>query len=241
MYLLLLALDNEFDAGGEWKIYVYLAVAGVVGAICGIVTICVYYIGLFLVGGSVGFLLSWFLLAVINITYFQQHLYIPLLIAVAAGILCGIVTLIFQKWLVIIGTSVVGGFLMAWSIDYYLELGRMVYFLFLFAEHRGSLSLCWFSWLVLVVFVVLIIVGLIVQGAITGRKYNHKEDFKCMLSLPCNILIYLIISMLRFMQQEKIGKSRNSWIHGNMSVSNVIANVLYRLATEKSQRRLSSY
>ena len=193
MYLLLLALDNQFDAG-DWNLYVYLTVAGVVGAICGVITICVYYIGLFLAGGSVGFLLSWFLLAIINITYFQQHMYIPLLIAVAAGILCGIVTLIFQKWLVIIGTSVIGGFLMAWSIDYYLELGRMVYFLFLFAVQRGSLSLCWFSWLVLAVFVVLVIAGLIVQGAITGRKYNHKEDFKCMSVHLIYFIVYCSVS-----------------------------------------------
>lgn len=182
VYLLLLGLDDKFG-GGEWKIYLYIAVSCAVGAICGIITICVYYIGLFLAGGSVGFLLTWLLLALINIPYLQQHMYIPLLVAVAVGILCGIVTLIFQKWLVIVGTSVVGGFLMAWAIDYYLELGRMVYYLFLFAEHRGSLALCWFSWTVLVLFVVVSIIGMIVQGAVTGRKYNHKEHFKSMSSL----------------------------------------------------------
>ena len=207
MYLLLLALDDKFG-GGEWKIYVYIAVACVVGAICGIVTICIYYVGLFLAGGSVGFLLSWFLLALINIEYFQQHLYIPLLIAIGVGILCGIVTLIFQKWLVIVGTSVVGGFLISWSIDYYLELGRMIYYLFLFAEHRGSLSMCWFSWIILVIFVLVSIVGFIVQAAVTGRKYNHKEDFKRMLFYFYLVThtILSLISMLRLVQEERKSK-----------------------------------
>ena len=153
-------------------------VSGIIGIIAGLLTIGIYYIGLFLAGGSVGFLGTWFLLSVIDIGYFQTHVYIPFIIAIGVGIICGIITLVFQKWLVILGTSVIGAFLLMWSIDYYLELGQMIYFLFLFAEHRSMLKPCWFSWVVLVLFVILLVTGLIVQACVTGRKHDHKKDFE---------------------------------------------------------------
>lgn len=161
-----------------WKIYVAVGVAIVVGVICGLLTICIYYIGMFLAGGSVGFFIAWFILSAIDIGYFQTHIYIPFLIAVAAGIICGIITLIFQKWLVILGTSIIGGFLIIWSLDYYLELGQMIYFLFLFAENRSFFKPCWFSWTVAVLFVIIAIAGFILQALVTGRKYDHKKDFE---------------------------------------------------------------
>lgn len=153
-------------------------VSAVVGVILGIVTIGIYYIGLFLAGGSVGFLATWFLLSIIDISFFQTHVYVPLLVAVGVGVVCGIITLIFQKWLVILGTSVIGSFMIICSLDYYMELGQMIYYLFLFAVHRSMLQLCWFSWIMVVVFVILMVVGVILQACVTGRKYDHKKDFE---------------------------------------------------------------
>ena len=131
---------------------------------------------MFLAGGSVGFLISWFLLSVIDIQYLQTHIYIPFLVAIGVGVVCGIITLIFQKWPVIIGTSVIGAFLVTWSIDYYLELGLMVYYLLLFAENRHNIKPCWYSWTVIVFFVLIAIAGFILQAVVTGRKYDHKKD-----------------------------------------------------------------
>lgn len=175
-YFILLALIGDFSV--RWHIYAVSIASAIVGVILGILTIGIYYIGMFLAGGSVGFLATWFLLSVIDISFFQTHVYVPLLIAIGVGIVCGIITLIFQKWLVILGTSVIGGFLIIWSLDYYLELGQMIYFLFLFAAHRSMLKPCWFSWCIVVIFVILMIVGVIVQACVTGRKYDHKKDFE---------------------------------------------------------------
>ena len=174
-YFAVLAFLVDVDA--TWKIYLALGVTIVVGAIVGFITIAIYYIGMFLAGASVGFLITWFLLSVIDIQYLQTHIWIPFLVAIGVGIVCGIVTLIFQKWPVIIGTSVIGAFLISWSIDYYLELGLMIYFLLLFAENRSNLNPCWYSWTIIGFFVLIGIAGLILQGAVTGRKYDHKKDF----------------------------------------------------------------
>lgn len=175
-YFTMLAFMNDLDA--SWKIYVTVIVTVIVGVVIGMLTICIYYIGMFLAGGSVGFLATWFLLSAIDIEYFQTHIWIPFLIAIFIGIVCGVITLIFQKWLVIFGTSIIGAFLICWSIDYYLELGLMIYYLFLFAENRSDIKPCWYSWTIAGLFLLVAVAGFILQGAVTGRKYDHKKDFK---------------------------------------------------------------
>ena len=173
-YLTFLAIFVDED--GRWKLPVLLVVTAVVGVVTGFITIAIYYIGMFLAGASVGFLITWFLLAVIDIQYLQTHIWIPFLAAVGVGVVCGIVTLIFQKWPVIIGTSIIGAFLLSWSIDYYLELGLMMYYLLLFAENREDIKPCWYSWAIIPLFAVVALAGLILQGTVTGRKYDHKKD-----------------------------------------------------------------
>lgn len=179
------------DHDGEWKLYATLAVTAVVGVAIGFITIAIYYIGMFLAGASLGFLIVWFFLSVIDIQYLQDNIWIPLLVALAVGIVCGIITLIFQKWPVIIGTSIIGAFLMSWSIDYYLELGLMMYYLFLFAENRRALHPCWYSWTIIGLFILISLSGLILQGAVTGRKYDHKKDLNDRGRIIINISNYL--------------------------------------------------
>ena len=74
------------------------------------------------------------------------------------------------------GTAVLGAFIIIWGLDYYLELGSLIYYLFLFAAHRSDLKPCWYSWILIPLFVILILAGFLVQALVTGRKYNHKKE-----------------------------------------------------------------
>lgn len=174
VYFVIIAFTH--DRPEHWIPYVALASGFVVGLLAGLLTICIYYIGIFLAGGSIGFLVTWFILAAINVTFFREHIYVPIIIAVVVGIIVGIITLLLQKWFFILGTSILGAFLVVWGFDYYLELGSMIYYLFLFAERRSALKPCWYSWIILPIFFILILAGLLIQTFVTGRKYNHKES-----------------------------------------------------------------
>lgn len=175
-YFIIIALAKDLTE--SWIPYVALASAAVVGIIAGLITICIYYIGIFLAGASVGFIVTWFILSLIDVPFLRDHIYVPILIAIAAAIVVGIIALVVQKWLFIVGTAILGSFLVVWGLDYYLELGSMIYFLLLFAEHRSSMKPCWYSWTILAIFFILVLAGLIVQACVTGRKYNHKEEMK---------------------------------------------------------------
>ncbi len=174
-YFIVLAFTH--DLGGDWVPYTAGGAALVVGVICGVLTICIYYIGIFLSGAGIGFLLTWFVLAAINIQYFQTHIWVPFIAALVGAVIVGVVTLFVQKWFFMLGTAILGGFEIVWSIDYVLELGAMVYYLFLFAENRGDLKPCWYSWSIIPLFVIVALTGFLVQAIVTGRKYDHRKHF----------------------------------------------------------------
>ncbi len=172
-YFIILSFTHQLT--GSWILYVSIIVPIVVGLLAGVLIICLYYIGIFLAGGSIGFLIVWFILAAIDVAFFRTHIYVPILIALAVGIALGIVTLFVQKWFFMFGTTVLGSFMIVWGLDYYIELGSIVYYLVLFAEHRSQIKPCWYSWTMVGVFGVLILVAFLVQACVTGRKYDHKK------------------------------------------------------------------
>ena len=175
-YFIILAFLHH--RGETWVPWVAGSASVVVGILCGVLTICIYYIGIFLAGGSIGFLIAWFILAAINIPFFRTHIYVPILASVTLAFIVGIIALIIQKWFFMFGTALLGGFKIAWGVDYYLELGSMIYYLLLFAEHRAELNPCWYSWCMIGLFVIVVVIGFIIQATLTGRKYDHKKDLK---------------------------------------------------------------
>ena len=174
-YFIILAFTH--DRPESWLPYVALGCSLAVGILTGLLTICIYYIGLFLAGGSLGFLLIWFILGAIDVDFFHTHIYVPIIIAIVGGIIAGIITLFIQKWFFMFGITTLGSFMIIWGLDYYLELGSMIYYLFLFAEHRGHFKPCWYSWSIIPLFIILLVSGFLIQALITGRKYDHKKEF----------------------------------------------------------------
>ena len=161
-----------------WVPYTAAGVSIVVGIICGLLTICIYYIGIFLAGASIGFLLTWFLLAAIDIPFFREHIYVPVIAAIVVAIIVGVISLWIQKWFFMLGTAVLGSFMICWGVDYYVELGSMVYYLLMFAEHRSKMKPCWYSWSMVPLFVAGAVSAFIIQAVLTGRKYNHRKELK---------------------------------------------------------------
>ena len=176
-YVLILGFAGD-HIHETWVPYTAVSLAVIVGVLCGILTICIYYIGIFLVGATIGFLLMWLVLSAIDIPFFRAHIYVPVLGAIVGAVIFGLLSLWVQKWFFMLGTAILGSFMMCWGLDYYLELAAMVYYLLLFAEHRSKLHPCWYSWMLVPLFVASAVAAFIVQAALTGRKYDHKKEMK---------------------------------------------------------------
>ena len=183
-YFLVLAFTYQIDE--TWVFYVAASVALVVGVLCGLLTVLVYYVGVFLVGFCIGLLLTWIILSLIDIEFFQENVWLPVAIAIVVGIVIGIISLkLLQKWFFMLGTTILGSVMIVWGLDYFLELGAMMYYLFLFASDRGNFEPCWYSWFIIPVLVLLLVVAFLVQALVTGRKYDHKKELKGMFDLTC--------------------------------------------------------
>jgi len=170
-YLVYNFLDNE-----DHVFYISLGVAAVVGIICGVLVVVLYYIGVFLGGAALGGIAAWFLLSIIHVDYLQEHRWVPILILLVVAVIFGVIALFVQKWFLIFSTPVIGGLLVTVGIDYFLELGRMMQYAFNVLCHVPDKPDCWYSWAMLGVLGVVIATGIPVQLFVTARKYDHKKD-----------------------------------------------------------------
>lgn len=75
-----------------------------------------------------------------------------------------------------LGTSVYGGAILSGALDYFIEKLMMVRWVWDRITLRQSPAQpCWFSWAVLGLWPSVVVFGLIVQFAITGRGIHHQQ------------------------------------------------------------------
>lgn len=74
-----------------------------------------------------------------------------------------------------LGTSVYGGAIMAGSLDYFVEKFLMVKWVWDRVALKPSPAPCWFGWLILAVWPLMVFIGITTQLAVTGRGIHHQE------------------------------------------------------------------
>jgi hypothetical protein len=84
------------------------------------------------------------------------------------------------KWLIAIIIfllySVMGGALMVTCLDYFIELGSMVLYVWDRMKGVPSLPLCWYSWVILGCWPFCFLVGALVQWRVTSLGVDHRES-----------------------------------------------------------------
>ncbi|KAJ8313615.1 hypothetical protein KUTeg_008176 [Tegillarca granosa] len=145
------------------------------GIVCGLVTMLVQYVGLFLTGFQLGLSIGICSLIVIEQFYHPEIIWIPVGILCGVGVILAIITLKFQKGCTILGTSMFGGALMISCLDYFIEQFLMVNYVWERAKAELSSPVCWYSWVILCCWPFCFLVGSVTQWKITGEGYDHKE------------------------------------------------------------------
>ena len=166
-----------------------IGVALTAGVLCGLITMLVQYVGLFMTGLNLGLLLA---VAGLVITEFFHHLdsrWLCIGVLFGSGLLCALLTLYFQRGLTIAGTAIFGAALMAIALDYFVEMGSMIFYVWDRVKALPLTSLCWFSWLVLGLWPLAMGVGIVAQWRVTGKGFDHHDGkiifFSWNLSLNC--------------------------------------------------------
>lgn len=145
------------------------------GFLCGLLTMLVQYVGLFMTGFNFGISIATGILIVIEQFYHPETKWIPIGILVGIGVIFALLTLKFQKSGTIFGTSLFGGLLMISCIDYFIEQFLLMMYVWERIKAEHSPSLCWYSWIILGCWPFCFVVGSITQWKITGQGYSHRQ------------------------------------------------------------------
>ncbi|XP_033106243.1 transmembrane protein 198-like [Anneissia japonica] len=149
-----------------------------IGLLFGLITMLVQYIGLFMTGFQLGLLIGVSTLIILEQFYHPTTFWFPVGITFGCGVVCALLTLQWQKSMVILSTSITGGSTVVVCLDYFMEMFIMVKYVYDRMRANESISVCWYSWLILAVWPIVAVVGIIVQIRVTGKDYDHKEVAK---------------------------------------------------------------
>ncbi|KAI1899124.1 hypothetical protein AGOR_G00058310 [Albula goreensis] len=146
-----------------------------IGVLCGLVTMLVRSVGLFMVGLLLGLLLAVAGLVVAEEFYHPRTAWIPLAALLGSGMLFAVLTLQWQRCFTTLSTAVFGSAVITVTVDYFAELLLLVRYVLeriTVAPHR---PVCWFSWAVMGVWPLLTVLGVLIQWKVTAEGYSHTE------------------------------------------------------------------
>lgn len=161
-----------------------LLITAAVGIFGGILCTTVIFCGLFTSGIVAGFSLSMVFLFGLASLYQYTTLSIPIGALVSVSVLLAGASVWWKRVLLIISSSIYGGVLIMGGIDYFIEDLRLVHHAWdkVFIKQDAGKP-CFFSWIILGVWPLMVLVGLLVQFLKTGKKppkpakgENHRRN-----------------------------------------------------------------
>ncbi|XP_070565879.1 transmembrane protein 198-like isoform X1 [Ptychodera flava] len=172
-------------------------IAVAAGLLCGLITMLVQYVGLFMTGFHLGLFLAVAILIALEQFWHPTSLWIPIGILFGIGLLFAVCNLQWQKTCTILATSLIGGAMITTSIDYFIEKFTMVQYIWDRFTAEDSQPVCWYSWIILAVWPFLFLIGVVIQFKITGKNYDHHDAYSS------NSLFNTITGCLQFSKTEK--------------------------------------
>ncbi|XP_071760642.1 transmembrane protein 198 isoform X2 [Centroberyx gerrardi] len=146
-----------------------------IGTLCGLVTMLVRSVGLFMVGLLLGLLLGVASLVVMEEFYHPKTVWVPLGVLLGSGTLFAVLTLQWQRCFVTLSTATFGSAIITVTVDYFIELFALVHYVYERLKVAPKRPVCWFTWVILGVWPVLALLGVLIQWKVTAEGYSHTE------------------------------------------------------------------
>lgn len=149
-----------------------LLITAAVGIFAGILCTTVIFCGLFTSGIVAGFSLAMVFLLGFSSLYTYTTLSIPVGMVIGVPVLLAGASVWWKRVLLIVTSSIYGGALMIAGMDYFIENLRLLDYTWqkVFIKDLKGLKPCFFSWIVLGVWPLLVLIGLLVQFLKTAKK-----------------------------------------------------------------------
>lgn len=148
-----------------------------IGTLCGLVTMLVRSVGLFMVG-----LLLGLLVAVATLVGMEElssspprSVWVPLGVLLGLGMIFAVLTLQWQRFFTTLSTAVFGAAVITVALDYFVELFALVLYMYERMKAAPGKPVCWITWVVLGVWPALTVLGVIIQWTVTAEGYSHTK------------------------------------------------------------------
>lgn len=148
-----------------------------IGTLCGLVTMLVRSVGLFMVG-----LLLGLLVAVATLVGMEElsdspprSVWVPLGVLLGLGMLFAVLTLQWQRLFTTLSTAVFGAAVITVALDYFVELFALVLYMYERVKAVPTRPVCWITWVVLGVWPALTVLGVLIQWKVTAEGYSHTK------------------------------------------------------------------
>uniref|UniRef100_A0A8C1UKU7 Transmembrane protein 198 n=1 Tax=Cyprinus carpio TaxID=7962 RepID=A0A8C1UKU7_CYPCA len=148
-----------------------------IGTLCGLVTMLVRSVGLFMVGLLLGLLVALASLVVLEEFYHPRTVWLPLGVLLGSGMLFAVLTLQWQRCFTTLSTAVFGSAVVTVTVDYFVELFALTRYIYERVKVDPPRPVCWFTWVVMGVWPVLALLGVLIQWKVTAEGYSHTEVF----------------------------------------------------------------
>ncbi|KAG7215681.1 hypothetical protein INR49_022036 [Caranx melampygus] len=139
-----------------------------IGTLCGLVTMLVRSVGLFMVGLLLGLLVA--------VATLPAALRLGALgVLLGLGMLFAVLTLQWQRLFTTLSTAVFGAAVITVALDYFVEFFALVLYMCERMKAAPGKPVCWLTWVVLGVWPALTLLGVVVQWKVTAEGYSHTK------------------------------------------------------------------
>ncbi|XP_046886350.1 transmembrane protein 198-B [Hypomesus transpacificus] len=148
-----------------------------IGTLCGLVTMLVRSVGLFMVGLLLGLLVA--LATLVGMEELSdsppRSVWVPLGVLLGLGMLFAVLTLQWQRLFTTLSTAVFGAAVITVALDYFVELFALVLYVYERVKAAPPRPVCWVTWVVLGVWPALALLGVLIQWKVTAEGYSHTK------------------------------------------------------------------
>ena len=140
------------------------------------------YVGLFVNGFCFGLILSivsfliWEMKDRANGV--QTSFWVIIGLVLILGLCCAIITLRFQKLMLILSSSCLAGVCHLLVLDYFLQLSIVLRVIHNALRFESTTTLCIRHWIIVFILPIVMFLSIVIQYSCTGRNYDHRDSWQ---------------------------------------------------------------
>ena len=152
-----------------------------IAVLFGCIGVLLQYVGLFINGFCFGLILSIISYLICDIkdrlNGMTTSFWLIIGLILILGIICAILTLRFQKFMLIITSSCLAGVCHTLVVDYFLQLSLLLRYIHKRLLFESTPILCIRHWIIIFILPIVMLFGIVIQFTCTGKNYDHRDSW----------------------------------------------------------------